>query len=166
MLVGAEGEDDEGDLEPLQQHRFEGDREGVAVEAPSAAAAARRASARKIASSSCLSLAPAARRIALRSHCRPKVRSRPPTTTRRTPSGSEVSAGPSAPTSAGEDQHRRPDPGQRRRQRRVVPTARTIVNASTASTAQARKTESARLSSARSPQKAKIRVQTIPATRQ
>ena len=33
MLVGAEREHDECDLEPLEQHSFEGDGEGVAVEA-------------------------------------------------------------------------------------------------------------------------------------
>ena len=152
VLVGAEGEHDERDLQALEQNAFERDRERVAVEVvgdrPGRRAAA--VSSAKAASSSCSGLAArAARRIALRSHCRPKISSRPPTTRCRTSIGSAVSAGPDR----GDD--RRPAPAARRRRRasaerqlRVVPTASTIVSASTASTAQARKTETASPASA------------------
>ena len=63
-------------------------------------------------------------------------------------SGSEVSAGPSASHQHGEGEHRGTDAVKRRGQPRVVPSASTIVSASTASTAQARKTETASATSA------------------
>ena len=109
MLVGAEREHDERDLESLQEDPLEGDREGVAVEARLAAPPAARAasvSSLKVSSSSCLAFRPAERRIALRSHCRPKISSRPPTTTLSTSIGSAVSAGPSARHDRGERERR------------------------------------------------------------
>jgi hypothetical protein len=95
-----------------------------------------------------MSFIPPARRIALRSHCSPKIKSSPPTITRRTPSGREVSAGPSAATSAPSTSRAAPTPASEEGQSRAVPSASTIVSASTASTAQARKTAIARPTSA------------------
>jgi len=78
----------------------------------------------------------------LRSHCRPKISSRPPTITLSTPIGREVSVGPSAATIAASASVAAPTPLSADDQLRVAPTARTMVNASTASTAQARNTDS------------------------
>ena len=79
----------------------------------------------------------------MRSHCSPKVSSRPPTTSRSALIGSVVSAGPRAAVTPRAPPWPRPTPVSAERQLRVTPTASTIVSASTASTAQARKTESA-----------------------
>ena len=71
----AESDDDEDDLETLEQHALEADREGVPVEAEALLAGARRAasaSSAKASSSSWSALKPVLRRIALRSHCNPK----------------------------------------------------------------------------------------------
>src|SRR6202000_147059 len=97
----------------------------------------------KIASSSGSAFSPAARSTALRSHCRPNTSSSPPTTTRRTPIGIEPTAGPSAAPTTESATPPAPTPYTPERQLRVVPTASTIVSASTASTVQARNTETA-----------------------
>ena len=93
----AEGHDDERDLEPFEEHALERDGERV----PVVAARVRRArprlatSARKIASSSCSALRPPPRRIALRSHCSPKISSSAADDeAQRRRSGCRVSAGP------------------------------------------------------------------------
>src|SRR5581483_4226617 len=91
--------------------------------------------------SSWRSLSPAPRRIALRSHCRPKTSSRPPTTRRSPASGIAVTAGPSSATTPASDASPTATPVRAERQSRLVPAASTIVSASTASTAQARKTD-------------------------
>jgi hypothetical protein len=84
----------------------------------------------------------------LRSHCKPKISNRPPTRRRRTPIGKAVSAGPRPAITAASTREATAVPESAERQLRVLPTAKTIVNASTASTALARKTEIARLASA------------------
>ena len=84
----------------------------------------------------------------MRSHCRPKINSRPPTSTRSTSIGSEVIAGPSAATITASASTAAPTPLIAEDQLRVLPTASTIVSASTASTVQARNTDSASPSSA------------------
>jgi hypothetical protein len=84
----------------------------------------------------------------LRSHCRPKINSRPPTTTRSTSIGSEVMVGPSAATITVSASVAAPTPLIADGQLRVAPMARTIVNASTASTVQARNTDRTSPSSA------------------
>ncbi len=61
--------------------------------------------------------------------------------------GSAVRAGPSAATIAASTRVAAPTPNSAERQLRVTPTASTIVNASTASTAQARNTDTARATS-------------------
>src|SRR5690349_16619118 len=73
--------------------------------------------------------------------------SRPPTTTRSVLSGSAVNAGPSAAVIAASTIPAAPPPISAERQPRVIPTASTIVSASTASTAQATNTETASPSS-------------------
>ena len=83
--------------------------------------------------------------IALRSHCRPKISSSVPTT-RRSPSiGMRVSAGPSTATTTASATVAATTPISVERQPRVTPTARTIVNASTISTAEARKAARTRI---------------------
>ena len=84
----------------------------------------------------------------MRSHCRPKINSSPPTTTRSTSIGSEVMAGPSTATIAASASIAAPAPLIAEDQLRVLPTASTIVSASTASTVQARNTDRASPSSA------------------
>ena len=79
----------------------------------------------------------------MRSHCRPKINNMPPTITRSTPIGREVMAGPSAATITASASAAAPAPPIAEDQLRVLPTASTIVSASTASTAQARNTETA-----------------------
>ena len=86
---------------------------------------------------------PAERMTALRSHCRPKISSRPPTARRSTSIGSDVSAGPSAATITASASAAAATPPSAEDQLRVVPTASTMVSASTASTAQARNTDTA-----------------------
>ena len=81
-----------------------------------------------------------ARRIDFLNHCRPKMSSRPPTTTRNAPSGRAVNAGPNAATISAKTAKLQPTPMNADRQSLPTPAASTIVNASTASTAQARKT--------------------------
>ena len=116
--------------------------EAVPVEAPRGRRAAPRASSSsraKIASSSCSALKPLARRIALRSHCRPNTSrrradhqaQRVDRDHRRAPARARRRA-PRARRS------RRRRPTSAERQPRVSPTASTIVSASTISTALAR----------------------------
>src|SRR3954471_7388415 len=90
-----------------------------------------------------MAFSPDARRSALRSHCRPKIRSRPPTTTRRTSIGRAVIAGPATPTMRASARLAAPAPTSAERQPRATPAARTMVSASTISTPQARKAVSA-----------------------
>src|SRR5215831_10330711 len=99
-----------------------------------------------MAPSSCRSLYPEARRMALRSHCRPKTASRAPTTRRSPVSGTRVRAGPTAATMAARTTSAAAIPWNVDRHSRVRPAARTIVSASTASTAQATKTVRTRAS--------------------
>src|ERR1700678_3439834 len=94
----------------------------------------------KMASSSCLGSAPAARSTALRNHCSPKINRMPPITVRSTGSGMCVSSGPTAATRAAKSTNAPSAPAIPRRQPAVAPTATTIVRASTTSTAQAKKT--------------------------
>jgi hypothetical protein len=92
VRVEAEGDDDEDDLEALEEDALEAHDEGEPVEAQAALLAGGRAastSSRKVSSSSCSALRPAARRIALRSHCRPKMSSSEPTTSCSSASGSQ-----------------------------------------------------------------------------
>ena len=150
VLVGAEREHDEHDLEPVEQHALERDRERVAV-MPARSAVRHGSSALGSPRKRGLvvqRLEPAARRIALRSHCRPNTSSSPPTTTRT--SGSGARSAPAQPCDHDGEGDRR---GGRLRTRwsartAVVPIASTIVSASTASTAQARNTDTASPSSA------------------
>ena len=93
-----------------------------------------------MASSSCRALSPLARRIAFRNHCSPKISSNPPTTSRSPPSGIAVTAGPSTATIRASTPTPATTPVIAERQSRPVPAASTIVNASTASTTQARNT--------------------------
>ena len=105
-------------------------------------AAAEPASARPLenaAASSCSGLYPPARRTAFRSHCRPNDKSSAPTTSRNVEIGIALSAGPSAATIPASTIVAAPSPYIVERQPRTVPTASTIVSASTASTALARK---------------------------
>ncbi len=83
----------------------------------------------------------------MRSHCSPNTSSSPPTTTRSALIGTAVRAGPSAATITARASVAAATPVSDQRQLRVMPTASTIVSASTASTAQARNTETARPSS-------------------
>src|SRR4051812_10411075 len=92
-----------------------------------------------MASSSWSATYPLVRRIALRSHCNPKISSRPPTTIRRSSIGTLDTAGPSAPTSTASAARAAPTPSSAERHPRVTPTASTIVSASTISTPLARK---------------------------
>ena len=137
----AEADDDEGDLEPLEEHALERQRERVPVEpgpllvrlrAGPARSPPRRWPPRRGAPCS-----PLARRIAFRSHCRPKASRSPPTTSRNELIGIRVSAGPRMPTIAARTAAAAAAPTSGDRQPRVVPTASTIVTASTISTAQA-----------------------------
>src|SRR3954464_9541202 len=97
-----------------------------------------------MASSSWSALRPAARRIALRSHCRPKTSRKAPTTSRSVSSGITVSAGPSTATTTASRTTAAATPVRLDRQPRAIPAARTIVRASTISTALARKAERTR----------------------
>src|SRR5437868_531594 len=94
---------------------------------------------RKAASSSLCDTNPLERRIAFRSHCSPKARRSAPTTSRSVPIGTTRSAGPSAATSVASTTVAAPTPISVERQPRTMPTPRTIVSASTISTALARK---------------------------
>ena len=67
--------------------------------------------------------------------------------TRKVLSGRRVNAGPNAAISAASTRVAAPHPYSEEDQLRVVPTASTIVSASTASTEQARKTETTSASS-------------------
>ena len=80
----------------------------------------------------------------MRSHCRPKTRRREPTTSRSASIGMTVSAGPRAPTIAASTTVAAATPVSDERQPRATPEARTIVSASTNSTALARKAERTR----------------------
>src|SRR6266545_1803791 len=91
-----------------------------------------------VSSSSCNSLYPLERRIALRSHCRPNASNSAPTTRRSVPIGIEPSAGPSAATRIPRTIPAAPAPISVERHPRTTPTPSTIVNASTISTALAR----------------------------
>jgi hypothetical protein len=138
VLVGAEGEHDESNLQTLQEHALEGDCEGVAVKARASVAgggASRLGLFTKLRNSSCFALRPLERKIALCSHWRPKISNSPPTPTLKTSIGSAVSAGPRAATIAESTTVATLTPVIVEDQLRVVPTASTIVNASTASTA-------------------------------
>ncbi len=80
VLIGSKGEHDERDLQPLEQDSFEGDRKRVTVKAqraccPQRAPVGLRSNAAR---SSWTAFRPAARRIALRSHCKPNTSNRPP----------------------------------------------------------------------------------------
>src|SRR5579871_692514 len=108
--------------------------------APSASASSRA----KIASSSCSALNPLARRIAFRSHWSPNTRSRAPTASRSAFRGIAVSAGPSAAVIAASATVAAPTPARDERHPRASAEARTIVSASTISTALARKAERTR----------------------
>ena len=147
-LGAPEGEDDERDLEPLEEDALEGEREAVAVEAGALSRAprlVRSASSRaKIASSSWSALNPLARRIAFRSHCRPKTSRKAPTTSRRASSGITVNAGPEGGDDRRQGDDRGSDPASEERQPRARPAASTIVSASTISTALARNAERTR----------------------
>ena len=95
--VGAQAErdDDEDDLEALQEDALEGDDEGEPVEPDRrrAPACARRLDlCAKTSSSSCSAFRPAERRIALRSHCSPKISSRVPTTSWSSASGNHCTS--------------------------------------------------------------------------
>src|SRR5205823_14042933 len=90
----------------------------------------------------------------LRSHCRPKTRSSDPTTSRRAEIGTSVSAGPSAATAAASATVAAATPRSEERHPRVIPAARTIVSASTISTALARKAERTRKTALTSPRSA------------
>src|SRR3954470_13371615 len=105
---------------------------------PAARAAA--SSAAKTAFSSWRGRNPLARRIALRSHCRPKISSSAPTTRRSASIGMALTAGPSAATAAVRASSPVALPARAVRQPRASPAASTIVTASTPSTAVARKT--------------------------
>ncbi len=74
----------------------------------------------------------------MRNHCSPKISNSPPTTTRSASIGMVAIAGPSAPTMTARAPSAAATPHAADRQLRVTPTARTIVNASTISTAEAR----------------------------
>ena len=84
----------------------------------------------------------------MRSHCRPKINSRPPISTLSRSIGSEVIARPSAATITASVRVAAPTPLSAEDQLRVLPTASTIVSASTASTVQARNTARASPTSA------------------
>src|SRR5579859_697991 len=88
--------------------------------------------------SSCSASRPAARRIALRSHRAPNRSSRTPTPSCRYRSGTSDSAGPRMTTSRESATTPRTAPVSAGRQPRTVPTASTIVSASTNSTREAR----------------------------
>ena len=93
---------------------------------------------RKASSSSCSSLYPLERRIALRSHCSPNASNSAPTTRRSVSIGIEPSAGPSAATRMPGRFRAAPAPISVERHPRTTPTPSTIVSASTISTALAR----------------------------
>src|SRR6266446_1275209 len=77
--------------------------------------------------------------MAFRSHCNPNASNRAPTTRRSVPIGIEPSAGPSAATRTASTIVAAPTPIRVERQPRTTPTPSTIVNASTISTALAKK---------------------------
>src|SRR5204862_423260 len=82
-------------------------------------------------------LSPVERSSALRIHCMPKTSSSAPITIRSASSGTNVtSAGPSAATTTASAKKPAPTPIRAERQPRVMPTASTIVSASTISTEQ------------------------------
>ncbi len=99
-------------------------------EADSAAARCRA----KIAFSSCRPWKPPACKIALRSHCKPKTSSSDPMINRGVLIGTAVNAGPTAATISAHARTAATMPYQVGRQPRVVPTASTMVGASTPST--------------------------------
>ena len=76
----------------------------------------------------------------MRSHCRPKIASSAPTTTRSAVSGSSLIAGPTAAVITASATRAAAMPWKVDRHSRVMPVASTIVSASTASTTQAMKT--------------------------
>src|SRR5205085_142582 len=80
-------------------------------------------------------------------HCSPKLNSSAPTTSRSVLIGSCVSAGPNVATNAASVAVAAAQPYSEEDQLRVLPTASTIVRASMASTAHARKTETTSASS-------------------
>ena len=94
VLGAAEGHDDERHLEAFEEHALEGTVKAYqSVAAPGAGGPSRRVLGSKIASSSWSAIRPLARRIALRSHCSPKIRSRPPITRRNVSIGSRRAPG-------------------------------------------------------------------------
>ena len=78
--------------------------------------------------------------MAFRSHCNPKTTSNPPTTSRKTVNGIKVNAGPRTATTTASTMIPETTPLIAERQSQPVPAASTMVNASTASTTQARNT--------------------------
>src|SRR6266511_2969956 len=78
------------------------------------------------------------RLIPLRSHCRPNTSSSEPTTSRRAPIGTSVSAVPSAPTSTARMLRPAAAPSQVERHPRTLPTPTTMITISMTSTAAAR----------------------------
>src|SRR5689334_16204858 len=91
-----------------------------------------------MASSSCIAFRPPARRTALRNHCRPNTSRTVPTTSRSESIGRLARAGPRPATMTTNPATAAATPHPADRQPRVTPTARTIVRASTISTADAK----------------------------
>ena len=85
-----------------------------------------------------MEITPAARRIALRSQRMPKSSRRMPTMSWSVVIGMRPSAGPKIATSSARKIALAPAPSSEERQPRVVPTASTMVSASTHSTSEAR----------------------------
>ena len=138
--VAAEADNDERHLETLEEHSFERERERVPVEADALLAPGKSGPLELTREDRVLvmeRLEATRAQDRLRSHCRPKASSRAPTTTRSPLIGINVKAGPSTPTITVSAAAAAPAPISGDRQPRVVPTASTIVSASTISTAQA-----------------------------
>ena len=117
-LRAPEGEDDERDLQPLEEDALERERERRTSRArrapPAPPSPASSTSCANASVSSCSALKPLARRIALRSHCRPKMSRSAPTTSRSASIGTSVSAGPSAATTTASAPVAAADADQRR----------------------------------------------------
>jgi hypothetical protein len=131
----AEGDDDEGNLQSLEQDALEGENEGDPVEPePGLSRLGRRFS-----SSSPAKPLTATRRTAFANHCSPKISSSAPITSRRTSIGSAVRAVPSAPPTITSTTKPTATPMSVERHPRIEPTPTTIATISTASTTEARK---------------------------
>src|SRR5262249_61906214 len=92
----------------------------------------------KAAASSCNGIRPAARRIAVRSQRTPKTRSEMPTASCSQRIGKRSSSGPATTTMSASSASAAAAPSDATRQPRTAAAASTIVNASTASTSEAR----------------------------